>query len=288
MLKKKQSSASAAGVALLRAIESEKPESVRICYDPYAEAMIPGGIAFKLSKWIITSGLYDRLAPGAVAFVAVRERYIDDYLKSCLKEGFTQIVILGAGFDTRSYRIAEMKNSRVFEVDQSATQEVKLERLKKVIDPLPANVSFVSVDFNTQELSDCLQKAGYDEKIKTLFIWQGVTYFLTGKGVDSTLGFIASHSGSGSAVIFDYFYNHILRDPNRADAKRLRSAARISGEEYTFGIDQGQTEIFLNQRGFKEICDKSLNDLKADYFKGANASRVVPEGIAIVSARTQY
>jgi methyltransferase (TIGR00027 family) len=285
-MKKKQSSASAAGVALLRAIESGKPESERICYDPYAEAMIPGGIAFKLSKWIITSGFYERIAPGAVAFVAVRERYIDDYLKTCLKEGFTQIVILGAGFDTRAYRITGMENTRVFEVDQPATQEVKLERLKKVIDPPPANVSYVPVDFNTQELGESLNHAGYDEKSKTLFIWQGVTYFLIGEGVDGTLSFVVRHSGAGSAVIFDYFYNQILRDPHRADAKRLRQAARISGEEYTFGIDQGETEQFLMRRGFNEICNRSLEELKQIYFRGSNGSRVVPDGIAIVSART--
>jgi methyltransferase (TIGR00027 family) len=285
-MKKKQSSASAAGVALLRTIESEKPESERICYDPYAKAMISGGIAFALSKLIITLGFYERMAPGAVAFVAVRERYIDDFLKTCLSEVFTQIVILGAGFDTRAYRTPGIENTRVFEVDQSATQVVKLERLKKVIDPLPANVSFVPMDFNSQELGECLQNAGFNERDKTLFIWQGVTYFLTGKGVDSTLSFIAHHSGEGSAVIFDYFYNHILRDPHRADTKRLKQAARISGEEYLFGIDEGDVEQFLIQRGFSEICNVELEDLKRLYFQGTNASRVVPSGIAIVSART--
>jgi methyltransferase (TIGR00027 family) len=142
------------------------------------------------------------------------------------------------------------------------------------------------MDFNTQNLGECLHNAGFDEKLKTLFIWQGVTYFLSGKGVDSTLGFIAHHSGAGSAMIFDYFYNHILRDPHRGDAKRLKQAARISGEEYTFGIDEGQVEQFLIQRGFTEICNMELEDLKKLYFKGPNACRVVPGGMAIVSART--
>lgn len=96
-----QSSRSAAGVALMRAIEAQKPEAVRICYDPYARAFIPG-FSFALLKPIINSSLYARLAQAAVEFVIVRERYIDDCLKAALSAGLDQVVILGAGFDTRA------------------------------------------------------------------------------------------------------------------------------------------------------------------------------------------
>jgi methyltransferase (TIGR00027 family) len=283
-MKNKQSSASAAGVALLRAIEAQKPEGERVCYDPYARALIPGGISFTLSKWVIESGLYDRMAPGATAFVIARERYIDDYLISELAEGLDQVVILGAGFDTRAYRIPGMQKIRVFEIDHPDTQTEKLNRLKKVIDPLPVYVTFVPVDFNTQTLEECLHNSGYDEKAKTLFIWQGVTYFLTTKVIESTLAFISSHSGPGSTVIFDYFYNETVHDTTRSDVKMMRRAARMTGEEYMFGIDQGQIEPFLVQRGFGNVHDATLEDLKRLYFIGVNAGRFMPDGIAIVSA----
>ena len=268
---------------MLRAIEARKPEAERICYDPFARAFIPG-ISFTLSKLVIDSGLYERMAPGAVEFILVRERYIDDFLKACLSEGLDQVVILGAGFDTRAYRIAGIEKTRVFEIDHPATQEVKLKRLKKVIDPLPGHVTFIPVDFNTQALSERLLASGYNEQAKTLFIWQGVTYFLTPEGVDSTLAFIANHSGPGSAVIFDYFYNETLRDTSRSYVKTMRRAARMTGEEYMFGIDQGQIEPFLTQRGFRDVRSVTLEDLKRLYFTGPNAGRAVPEGIAIVSA----
>jgi methyltransferase (TIGR00027 family) len=281
---KQTASGSAAGVALIRAIEAQRPEAERICDDPYARAMTTGGISFYLSKLVIDSGLYERMAPGAVSFVIGRERYIDDFLKASLEEGLDQVVILGAGFDTRAYRIAGIERTRVFEIDQPATQQVKLERLRKVIDPLPSHVTFLPVDFNTQALGERLHSSGYHEQGKTLFIWQGVTYFLTAEGVDRTLAFIANHSGPGSAVIFDYFYNEILRDTRRTDVKMMRRAARMTGEEYMFGIDQGQIEPFLTQRGFHDVRNVTIADLKPVYFTGPNAQRVISTGLAIVSA----
>ena len=280
-----QPSGTAAGVALLRAVEAEKPEAERICDDPYARALIPRGISFALSRLVIVSGLYDRMAPGATSFVVARERYIDDFLKTCLSEGFDQVVIMGAGFDTRAYRIPGIDKIRVFEIDQPATQQVKLERLQKVVHPLPANVTFLPVDFNTQALGERLQSAGYNQQVKTLFIWQGVVYFLTATGVDGTLAFIANHSGAGSAVIFDYMYSAILRDTGRSDVKMMRRAARMTGEEYMFGIEEGQVEYFLTQRGFNDVRSVTIEDLRPLYFTGLNAGRVIPTGLAIATAR---
>jgi methyltransferase (TIGR00027 family) len=253
-------------------------------YDPYAYVFVPGGIMWPLSKWVINSGLYERMAPGAAAFIILRERYIDDFLKERLGEGLEQIIILGAGYDTRAYRTTGIEKTRIFEVDQSATQNLKIKRLKQIIDPIPGFVTFVSVDFNSQALGERLQSEGYNEHAKTLFIWQGVTYFLTKEGVDRTLHFIAEHSGLGTTVIFDYMYNEIIQDKRRKDVKALRRAARITGEEYLFGIDRGQISQFLNQRGFKDVQNSTLEDLKLKYFTGKNAGRVVPTGIAIASA----
>jgi methyltransferase (TIGR00027 family) len=283
--KKQKTSGSAAGVAMMRAIETQKPEGSRICDDPYAHALIQGGFTYALLKWMIGSGLYDRLAPGAVSFVVGRERYIDDFLKSCLSEGLDQVVLLGAGYDTRAYRIPGIEKTHVFEIDQSATQEDKLKRLEKVIHPIPANVTFLPMDFNTQSLAERLKSAGYNEQDKTLFIWQGVTYFLTMAGVGNTLAFIASHSGPGSALIFDYFYNEILRDPHRKEVQAMRRTARAFGEDYTFGIDRGQVEPFLTQRGFREVTDMTMEALKPLYFIGPNANRAINNSIAIATAR---
>lgn len=283
-MKKKHSSTTAEGMALIRAIESAKPEGVRICYDPYARALLPG-ISYTLSKLVIDSGIYNRIAKGGIEFITARERYIEDFLKTCLGEGLDQVVILGAGFDTRAYHIAGIEKTRVFEVDHPDSQEEKLKRLKKVIDPLPDHVTFVAVDFNTQTLSERLPSSGYNEQGKTLFIWQGVTVYLTMEGVDSTLAFIANHSGPGSAVIFDYFYNETLRDTSRPEVRMMQRTARVTGEGFLFGIDQGQIEPFLTRRGFHAVHNAKGEDLKRLYFTGPNAGREVPSGCDIVSAR---
>jgi methyltransferase (TIGR00027 family) len=283
-MNEKRASRTAEGMALLRAIEAKKPEPERICDDPIARSLV-NGVSFVLSKLVIESGVYERLAPGAVAFIAARERYIDDFLKASLREGLDQVVILGAGFDTRAYRVPGIEKTRVFEIDHPATQALKLKRLKKVIDPLPDHVTFIPVDFNTQTLGERLLGGGYTEDGKTLFIWQGVTVYLAPEGVDSTLAFIAHHSGRSSAVIFDYFYNETLRDTSRPEVRMMQRAARVTGEGYLFGIDRGQIEPFLIQRGFREVRNITSEDLRRLYFTGSNARRVIPTGCDIVSAK---
>ena len=279
-----QSSTTAEGIALVRAIEASRPEDKRICCDPIARALI-NGFSYTMSKLVIDSGLYARsFAQGTIEFITARERYIDDFLKARLSEGLDQVVILGAGFDTRAYRIAGIEKTCVFEIDHPATQAVKLKRLRKVIDPLPNHVTFIPVDFNTQTLAERLLASSYNEQGKTLFIWQGVTQYLTAEGVDSTLNFIATHSGSGSSVIFDYFTNEFLSDTSRPEVKRLRRTMQTIGEEHTFGINEGQVAPFLSQRGFCDIRNTTPADLKQLYFTGPNAERMLVTGAAIASA----
>jgi methyltransferase (TIGR00027 family) len=268
-------------MAIVRAIEAHKPEGVRICYDPIARSLVNPMSVF-LSKLVIDSGIYERIGPpGTIAFIAARERYIDDFLAACLSQGLDQVVILGAGFDTRAYRIPGIEKARVFEVDHPATQTVKLRRLKKVIDPLPDYVTFVAVDFDTQTLGERLFASGYNEQGETLFVWQGVTMYLTPEGVDGTLAFIANHSGPGSAVVFDYFYNETLRDMKMKTARRI---TRVIGERLVFGIDEGQIEPFLGRRGFRDVRNADAEELKRLYFTVPNAGRVISTGAAIASA----
>lgn len=278
MREKQQLINTAEGMAIVRAIEASRPEGKRICYDPIARSLV-SSIKFTLSKLVIDSGIYGRIFKGAIEFITARERYIDDFLKTCLSESLDQVVILGAGFDTRAYRIQGIEKTRVFEIDHPITQKVKLERLRKVIDPFPDHITFIPVDFNTQTLGECLLANGYNEQGKTLFIWQGVTMYLTPKGIDSTLTFVAHHSGPGSTVIFDYFYNETLHD-----MKTTRWITRLIGERLIFGIDQNKIEPFLTKRGFRNIHNVTSEDLKRLYFIGPNIGRPISTGAAIVSA----
>ena len=112
-------------------------------------------------------------------FIA-RTAFIDNIFENAINDDIPQIVFLGAGYDTRSYRfIKQLKSTVIFELDINTTQQRKTEILKKNKIDIPNSLSFVPINFNTDEIADVLSKAGYDKTKKTLFIWEGVTYYLT-------------------------------------------------------------------------------------------------------------
>ncbi len=189
-MRKNQTSMTAIGIAIMRGIESEKPEGERLCYDPFARKFVNGAL-YNLIRFFDKMGYSEKKGPGVMGFLAVRERHIDEFLKAQLQAGAEQVVILGAGLDARAYRFDELKKIRVFEVDHPASQASKMEKVKQVLGELPAHVTYVPIDFNSQTLEKRLPESGYDDSRKTLFIWQGVTQYLTPEAVDSTLAFIA-------------------------------------------------------------------------------------------------
>jgi methyltransferase (TIGR00027 family) len=153
-------------VAFIRFAESIKPEAERICYDPYAIHFISqeaSGLSRDTQKTKDAHEYYETHFPGLANSVRARVRYFDDFVKNSLNEGLEQLVILGAGYDTRAYRIEGLKcRVRVFEVDHPRTQSVKIEKIKKVFGYLPDHVTFVPVDFETENFGEKLIEYGYD------------------------------------------------------------------------------------------------------------------------------
>ena len=149
-MKKRQASVTAQGIAFVRAFESAKPENERICYDPLARRLINPAF-YILGKLFINYA--ERKGPGVIAFLATRCRCMDDYLQACLAAGIEQLVILGAGLDSRAYRSKGLRGRvQVFEVDHPATQAVKLAKLKRILGELPVNVTYVPIDFDVETL----------------------------------------------------------------------------------------------------------------------------------------
>jgi methyltransferase (TIGR00027 family) len=284
-MKKTQASITSEGIAIARVLESEKPAGERICYDPLARKFI-SPFFYLLGKFF--SGYGERTSPGVIGFLVARYRYIDDYLQECLNAGIHQLVILGAGLDSRAYRFTRLKDHvKVFEVDHPATQQVKLNKLRKIFGQIPQNVTYVPVDFNSETLQK-LFDFGYSSKLKTLFIWEGVVYYLTPEAVDQTLRFIAENSTSGSSIIFDYVYLSALTSPlRRREIDRMQRASRFTGEGLTFGIEEGHVEAFLQDRGFTSVENKTSEDLRKAYFVGVNQGRAISPIYALVHASVQ-
>ncbi|HMB23859.1 MAG TPA: SAM-dependent methyltransferase [Anaerolineales bacterium] len=278
-MRKRQSSLTASGIAIMRGVESERPADERICHDPFARRFVPTWL-YTLMRFFIRSGYAEWRGPGVNGFLAARERYIDDVLQSSLSKGLQQLVILGAGYDSRAYRF-DLAAVKVFEVDHPATQEDKLAKLKIIFGKIPEHITYVPVDFNAQTLEKRLLESGYDPQRQTLFIWQGVSMYLTSEAVDSTLAFVVNHSGKGSAIVFDYIYQSVLDAQKHVEIKNMRRYRFMTGEGLTFGIPEGTIETFLKERGFRSIKDIGVEHLKTTYFIGKNAGREVASGYGI-------
>lgn len=281
-MRKKQSSLTAAGIAIVHAVESERSADERILYDPYACQFVPSWM-YRAFGFFIRIGYAEWRGPGVNGFLVARDRYIDDVLQNFLDEGLQQLVILGTGYDSRPYRFDLARQVKTFEVDHPATQGDKLSKLQAVFGKRPEHVISVPIDFNTQTLEGRLLESGYDQNLKTLFIWQGVTMYLTAEAIDATLAFVVHHSGPGSAIVFDYVYRSILDGiQKQREISGMRRYRFMTGEGLTFGIPEGAIETFLKERGFQQVKDVNVEYLKATYFTGKNAGRAVAGGYGIV------
>ncbi|MEN6291234.1 MAG: class I SAM-dependent methyltransferase, partial [Methanobacterium sp.] len=202
---KKSPSKTAEEVTLVRIIESTKPEDERICYDPLAIHFIGGKTLELLQKNPEIEKEKQVVFKGVANTIAARVRYFDDFVKKSIDDGIEQLIILGAGYDTRAYRIECIEeNVKVFELDHPSTQALKIEKIKEIFGYLPEHVVYVSIDLEKESLSENLLKKGYDPSKKTLFLMEGLTMYIAPETVDEILSFIVENSGKGSAVIFDY------------------------------------------------------------------------------------
>jgi len=274
-----QASSTALGTAAVRAIETEKPPSIRICNDPYARALASSTV-YSLIKLFYNYG--ERRTQGALTFIVCRHRFMDDYLEKCLQSSTSQVVILGAGLDSRAYRDGFSK-ATVFEIDHPATQASKIKKVIKIFGKLPDQVTYVPVDFDRETL-DKLLSHGFDKTAKTLFIWEGVTPYITAEAVDATLAWIHENSAKNSAVVFDYHLAIEARlDPERGLLSSLLS--RLSGEnKRAFTIAPGSVVDFLTNRGFVNVVEAGSEQLKGLYCIGPNKGRKVINTYSIVCA----
>lgn len=266
----------AEGIAMIRAYESSKPEGERICYDPYAVNFINPKIWEYVAKHRDEA---NASAENNTGSIVARVRYFDDYVKKSIEEGIEQLVIVGAGYDTRAYRIEELKGKvKVFEVDHPDTQSFKIGKIKEIFGSIPEHVVYVPVDFEKETLSKKLFSKGYNRSLKTLFIMEGLLMYITPKSVAETLTFIAENSGKGSAIIFDFFPKFVVDGTNKLEiAQDIRNFAIQQGEPLKFGIKEGELKKFLSNFGFSNIQNVTSEDYKKAYFMGKNENRDVCE-----------
>lgn len=178
--------------------------------DPLASRMLPRPLG-SLVRTVASFTQHDRtlvrllptLSLGLVDHISLRTLTIDQAAERAVQTGAEQLVVLGAGFDTRAYRLSCLKHVAVFEVDHPATSAVKARRVQ-TLTPLAQSLARVVIDFERDDLEQVLARAGHDASRPTLWIWEGVTMYLTDAAIEGTLAAISRRSAPASTLVTSY------------------------------------------------------------------------------------
>lgn len=245
--------------------------------DNMAEIFLPAFARIILDVPVFRKAFMSKVAPsGIYEYVIARTKLLDEIFLDGLTKRDCQIVILGAGMDTRALRFASRnQGTRIIELDIEKTQHPKIEILERKQVELPKELVFASIDFNKQSLSDVLMNAGYQRDQQSHFLWEGVTMYLNSDAVDGTLTFIRENSQKGSRVVFDYIFASVLRQENKFyGEKEIFDTVSRAGEGWTFGIEEGEVDGFLSTRGFRMVSHFTPSELEERYFR-ADDGRVI-------------
>ena len=259
-------------MAFFRALETQLRPNRRLFDDPYALALLSGRLrAFaRLASIPIVGNLVHSILelgwPYTRSSGVVRTRAIDDMVRQAIGGGARQLVLLGAGFDSRGLRLEEAKTTVVFEVDHPATQTEKKRRLQACIGRLPPNIRYVGVDFEKDHLDKELIEAGFEPETPAVMVWEGVISYLTESAVQGTFALLTRLLAPSSTLIFTYMHKGVL-DGSRTfpGARRWRSWVSFSGEPFIFGFDPDTLPDALKPYGFLLQNDTSTEEIAQNY-----------------------
>jgi methyltransferase (TIGR00027 family) len=260
-------------MALFRAIETAMPSRKRLFYDPFATSFLDQGL--KLATRISSLPLIGKLvpliihfkSPGALSSGIARTKYIDDLLQRTIEDGIKEVIILGAGYDTRALRLHFLKDISVIEIDHVDTQQFKLKRLKKILGSLPKNISYYQIDFNKQRLEDLSVANHLSFDTLTTIIWEGVTNYLTPIGIEKTLSFVKRFP-KGSYFIFTYIDQLVLDSPQSFEGTdKLFKKLKESEEQWTFGFKPDGLSDYLLKFGLALVEDESAKEYRDKYMR---------------------
>lgn len=278
--------------ALFRALEARRAPTARVADDPLAVRFLPPD--YRLLAELarigparrLTEAIIDRRWPGPRAGVVARTRLIDETIAGHLP-AVGQVLILGAGFDTRPYRMAAMATQRVFEVDHPLTQQDKKKTLARMPGGLPAHVYYVPVVFGRDDPGDALVGAGFVTGQATLALWEGVTNYLDDASVGAAFSFLTAALGPGSPLLFTYVHRGIIDGSAhfRGAREAMEHVERL-GEPFTFGFDPAELPTYLRDRGFELAWDVAVSDAARCYYPNGNLPPVPAYYHVVESRRT--
>jgi methyltransferase (TIGR00027 family) len=259
------------GPTISVAVEQYYPKDRRIVDDQMAYRILPlGARAF---VWLMRSGwarrwmirVSERLAPGIWGGVLCRKRYIDDKLIASAGQ-IDAVVNLGAGFDTRAYRLPDLAGVPVWEVDQAESVVSKRARLRKALGADPAGVTLVPIDFDHEELGVVLPSHGWQPDRCTFFVWEAVTQYLTETGIRAALDFLAT-SASGSRLAFTYIRKDFLDGTTLYNQHAIYRKYVVRDKTWLFALDPDVVADSLLDLGWCVIEHVGYEELAERYAK---------------------
>jgi methyltransferase (TIGR00027 family) len=259
-------------MAVFRASENAEAPNSRAFADPLAAALLPGELRLAAKLFglrpaaALLNAYIDRRWPGARTSGIARTKLIDDWIAQAAC-GIDQVVLLGAGFDTRAWRLDALASARIFEVDHPNTASVKQERLRSAQADLK-KVTFVKVDFETDDFDQLLRAAGFDAARPAIVVWEGVSQYLSGEAVCGVMRWVG-RLAPGSRFIFTYVHEGVLNGSVAfVGADKVIAKVDGSGEPWRFGLLPEELPAFLRERGLSLLSDLGADEYRAQVMGG--------------------
>ena len=231
-----------------------------------------------LAKLNILGTIFKKFAPkGIYEYCIARTKLIDDIFKNS-SEDIQQVLIFGAGFDSRAIRFKnELKQAMVFEFDAPITQHNKVNLFEEKNIEFPSNLKLISIDFNKGSLLCKLDEASFQKNMRCLFLLEGITMYLTQESIDSTFSLINQYAGNGSILVFDYVYASVIRQDNiYAGEEKLVQFVKKKGERFSFGIEKANVNDFLAKYNFELVSEFDSNRLAERFFSDEKGVHISP------------
>lgn len=287
MARRPAAAQTAFGPMMIVAVEQLEPAERRVVTDPLALRFLPRGLALvaRACRWrrlratLIAAA--DSRATGIWGGVLCRKRYADDQVAAAVADGVDQVVVLGAGLDTRGYRLDG--SARVFEVDMPANTDTKRARVRAALGAVPDHVRLVALDFETGDLADALIGCGYDVDRPVVVVWEAVTQYLTEDAVRRTLCWLATVA-AGSRLVFTYVRGDFL---DGTDLHQAEGAYRDFVQRHRvwhFGLAPDDVAPLLAAYGWTEDEQVGATEYRHRYLEPLGRAVPVSEIERFVSA----
>jgi methyltransferase (TIGR00027 family) len=270
-------------------VAADQYESTPLVHDPWAHRLLPasGRVVAKLTRWSAVRraliGATEKKMHGGWASFLCRKRYIDDQLVNAIPKGIDAVVILGAGYDTRAYRLPELAGIPVCEVDLPGNIDRKAVAVRRCFGRVPSEVTLMPVDFETDDLADCLARNGFERGMRTFYVWEAVTQYLTEPAVRKTMDHLAG-AAPGSGLAFTFVLKSFLDGHAMYGAQSAYQDFVVKRRLWHFGLHPEEVGGFLAEYGWRECEQVGPEEYSARYLQPAGRQMAASEIERAVSA----